>query len=166
MLILCSLSTLGGPSSHPCGAFLWIKKQGGVSLGTLVLSVNYCNTLILLDQDILVPSVRKSSIQINKIWDVGGASSEFVSVRCTTCSLPTAALTLHCPLTFLVMLAVATLAIQLRPGDGWLCLSGCLPAVYSFQERVAWGNHTVQSHRIVLKLNFDKMRIRCSVIGY
>lgn len=164
MLILCSLSTLGGPSSHPCGAFLWIKKQGGVSLGTLVLSVNYCNTLILLDQDILVPSVRKSSIQINKIWDVGGASSKFVSVHCTTCSLPAAALTLHSPLTFLIMLAVATLAIQLRPR--WLCLSGCLPAVYSFQESVAWGNHTVQSHRIVLKLNFDNMRIRCSVIGY
>lgn len=115
MLILCSLSTLGGPSSHPCGAFLWIKKQGGISLGTLVLSVNYCNTLILLDQDILVPSVRKLSIQINKIWDVGGASSKFLSVHCTTCSLPTAALTLHSPLAFLIMLAVATLAIQLRP---------------------------------------------------
>lgn len=115
MLILCSLSPLGGPSSHPCDAVLWIKKQGGVSLGTLVLSVNYCNTLILLDQDILVPSVRKSSIQINKIWDVGGASSEFVSVCCTACSLPTAALTVHSPLAFLIMLAVATLAIQLRP---------------------------------------------------
>lgn len=115
MLILCSLSTLGGPSSHPCGAFLWIKKQGGISLGTLVLSVNYCNTLILLDQDILVPSVRKLSIQINKIWDVGGASSKFLSVHCTTCSLPTAALTLHSPLAFLIMLAVAILAIQLRP---------------------------------------------------
>lgn len=166
MRILCSLSTLGGPSSHPCGAFLWIKKQGGVSIGSLVLSVNYCNTLILLDQDILVPSVRKSSIQINKIWDVGGASSEFVSVHCTTCSLPTAALPLHSPVAFLIMLAVATLPSNWDPGYGWLCLSGCLPAVYSFQESVAWGNHTVQSHRIVLKLNFGKMRIRCSVIGY
>lgn len=46
------------------------------------LSANFCNILILLNQGTLVPSFRKLSVQINKIWDIGGASSDIVSL-CT-----------------------------------------------------------------------------------
>lgn len=136
------------------------------------LSANYCNRMISAGQDALVLPTIKLSWEIYKstryeMWVVLLRYCIFVhyATCSTTHNSPGPTLPLHL-LSWFSQWPVLCLSSPFNWDPGDVTVYVWLLSIFFLQKSIVQGNHTVQLCRAGLNLNFDKMRIGCSVLEY